>query len=98
MKDSKAIEYIQGKCPQFATHLKNKQQKNPDKLSLTVEELDLSVRSYNRIKKAGINTVKDLAEQTKTDIAKIRNCSEKCITEIENKLNELWLSYKSEDK
>lgn len=96
LKDSNAIEYIQSKYPQFSIHLKNKQQKISVRLSLTVDELDLTVRSYNCIKRAGINTVKDLTERTRTDMRSVRNLGTKCITEIENKLNELGLSYKSE--
>lgn len=94
LKDSDAIAYIQGKYPQFATHLK----KVPDKLFLTIEMLDLSVRSYNCLKRAGINTVKDLTERTQTDMRLVRNIDKKCITEIENKLNELGLSYKLEEE
>lgn len=71
-------------------------QKEEDKktqvLELSIEELDLSVRSYNCLKRAGINTVEDLANKTEEDMMKVRNLGRKSLEEVLNKMNELGLS------
>ena len=56
-------------------------------LERTIEELDLSVRSYNCLKRAGINTIADLLDKTIDDLGKVRNLGKKSIDEIEEKLN-----------
>jgi DNA-directed RNA polymerase subunit alpha len=61
-------------------------------LELSIEELDLSVRSYNCLKRAGINTVDDLASRTEEDMMKVRNLGRKSKEEILQKLAELGLS------
>ncbi|MBQ6554742.1 MAG: DNA-directed RNA polymerase subunit alpha [Firmicutes bacterium] len=61
-------------------------------LELSIEELDLSVRSYNCLKRAGINTVEDLASKTEEDMMKVRNLGRKSLEEVLNKLAELGLS------
>ena len=61
-------------------------------LELSIEELDLSVRSYNCLKRAGINTVEDLANKTEDDMMKVRNLGRKSLEEVLNKLAELGLS------
>jgi DNA-directed RNA polymerase subunit alpha len=61
-------------------------------LELSIEELDLSVRSYNCLKRAGINTVEDLANKTEEDMMKVRNLGRKSLEEVLNKLAELGLS------
>lgn len=60
-------------------------------LELSIEELDLSVRSYNCLKRAGINTVEDLASKTEEDMMKVRNLGRKSKEEILQKLAELGL-------
>ena len=65
-------------------------------LEMTVEELDLSVRSYNCLKRAGINTVEELTDKTEAEMMKVRNLGKKSLTEIKHKLNELELSLKEE--
>jgi DNA-directed RNA polymerase subunit alpha len=65
-------------------------------LEMTVEELDLSVRSYNCLKRAGINTVEELTDKTEPEMMKVRNLGKKSLTEIKQKLNELDLSLKDE--
>lgn len=65
-------------------------------LEMTVEELDLSVRSYNCLKRAGINTVEELTDKTEPETMKVRNLGKKSLTEIKQKLNELDLSLKDE--
>ena len=63
-------------------------------LEMTVEELDLSVRSYNCLKRAGINTVEELTDKTEPEMMKVRNLGKKSLTEIKQKLNELDLTLK----
>ena len=61
-------------------------------LEMTIEELDLSVRSYNCLKRAGINTVQELANKTEEDMMKVRNLGRKSLEEVKAKLEELGLS------
>lgn len=61
-------------------------------LEMTIEELDLSVRSYNCLKRAGINTVEDLISRTEEDMMKVRNLGKKSLEEVLQKLNALGLS------
>jgi len=63
-------------------------------LEMTIEELDLSVRSYNCLKRAGINTVQELAERSIEDMMKVRNLGKKSLEEVEHKLKALGLGLK----
>ena len=60
-------------------------------LEMTIEELDLSVRSYNCLKRAGINTVEELANKSEEDMMKVRNLGKKSLEEVIQKLEELGL-------
>ena len=66
-------------------------------LDKTIEELDLSVRSYNCLKRADIQTVKDLTERTEADMMKVRNLGQKSLEEIKLKLNDLGVSFRQDD-
>ena len=66
-------------------------------LDMTIEELDLSVRSYNRLKRAGIQTVQDLAAKSEDDMIKVRNLGKKSLKEVKEKLVELGLGFKPID-
>ena len=66
-------------------------------LEMSIEELDLSVRSYNCLKRAGINTVEDLACKTEEEMMKVRNLGKKSLEEVLNKIAELGLSLKPSD-
>lgn len=67
-------------------------------LEMTIEELDLSVRSFNCLKRAGINTVEELTQRTEEDMMKVRNLGKKSLEEVQQKLDALGLSLKvSED-
>lgn len=66
-------------------------------LDKTIEELDLSVRSYNCLKRADIQTVKDLTERTEADMMKVRNLGTKSLDEIKLKLAELGVGFRQED-
>ncbi|WP_273340809.1 DNA-directed RNA polymerase subunit alpha [Alloiococcus otitis] len=65
-------------------------------LEMTIEELDLSVRSYNCLKRAGINTVQELTDKTEPEMMKVRNLGRKSLEEVKNKLDDLDLSLKEE--
>lgn len=67
-------------------------------LEMTIEELDLSVRSYNCLKRAGINTVEELAQRTEEDMMKVRNLGRKSLEEVKHKLEELQLGLKPIDE
>ena len=66
-------------------------------LEMTIEELDLSVRSFNCLKRAGINTVEDLISKTQDDMMKVRNLGHKSLEEVINKLDTMGLALASED-
>ena len=66
-------------------------------LEMTIEELDLSVRSYNCLKRAGINNVEDLANKSEEDMMKVRNLGRKTLEEVINKLNQIGLCLKKEE-
>ncbi len=62
-------------------------------LEMTIEELDLSVRSYNCLKRAGINTVGELVRKPEEEMMKVRNLGKKSLEEVEQKLEELGLGF-----
>ena len=66
-------------------------------LDKTIEELDLSVRSYNCLKRADIQTIKDLTERTEADMMKVRNLGQKSLVEIKLKLADLGVGFRQED-
>ena len=66
-------------------------------LEMTIEELDLSVRSYNCLKRAGINTVLELASKSEDDMMKVSNLGRKSLEEVKAKLDELGLGLRKED-
>ena len=66
-------------------------------LELTIEELDLSVRSFNCLKRANINNVEDLISKTGDDMMKVRNMGRKSLEEVQNKLAMMGLSLASDD-
>ena len=71
---------------------------SPDtKLSMTIDELDLSVRSFNCLKRANINTVADLIGKTGEDMMKVRNMGKKSLDEVQKKLEMMGLSLANED-
>jgi DNA-directed RNA polymerase subunit alpha len=66
-------------------------------LEMTIEELDLSVRSFNCLKRAGINTVEDLISKTEDEMMKVRNLGRKSLEEVINKLAAMGLSLSREE-
>ena len=75
---------------------------NPDPvdkvLEMNIDELELSVRSYNCLKRAGINTVEELTNKTPEDMMKVRNLGRKSLEEVLSKLKELGLSLNSSEE
>lgn len=66
-------------------------------LEMTIEELELSVRSFNCLKRASINTVEELTHRTEDDMMKVRNLGKKSLDEVKHKLEELGLGLKPSD-
>ena len=66
-------------------------------LEMTIEELDMSVRSFNCLKRAGIDTVEDLTNRTEEDMIKVRNLGKKSLEEVIQKLRSLGLDLKKEE-
>ena len=67
-------------------------------LEMTIDDLDLSVRSFNCLKRAGINSVADLTQKTEEDMMKVRNLGRKSLDEVKKKLEELGLSLRQENE
>ena len=67
-------------------------------LEMTIEELDMSVRSFNCLKRAGIDTVEDLINRTEEDMIKVRNLGKKSLEEVIQKLHSLGLDLKKEEE
>ena len=67
-------------------------------LEMTIEELDMSVRSFNCLKRAGIDTVEDLTNRTEADMIKVRNLGKKSLEEVIQKLHSLGLDLKKEEE
>ncbi len=73
--------------------LNNPEEDNTSKvMEMTIEDLDLSVRSYNCLKRAEINTVADLMQKSEEDMIKVRNLGRKSLEEVKKKLQELGLT------
>lgn len=67
-------------------------------LEMTIEELELSVRSFNCLKRAAINTVEELTQKSEEDMMKVRNLGKKSLDEVKNKLEELGLGLRQSDE
>ena len=66
-------------------------------LEMSIEDLELSVRSFNCLKRAGISTVEDLANKTESEMMKVRNLGKKSLDEVTNKLHSLGLDFAEEE-
>ena len=67
------------------------------KLETSIDDLDFSVRAYNCLKRAGINTLGDLTEKTELEMMKVRNLGKKSLKEVIDKIKEMGLKFKEED-
>lgn len=77
--------------------VKKEEDKKEKVLEITIEELDLSVRSYNCLKRAGINTVEELIKRNEEEMMKVRNLGKKSLEEVEQKLEALGLKLRTDD-
>ena len=73
-----------------------KREQRSERLSASIEDISLSVRSYNCLKRAGIQTIHELTEKTRSEVEKIKNLGRKSLREIQKKLIEYGLSFKDE--
>ena len=71
--------------------IEREDEENSQILEMQIEDLDLSVRSYNCLKRAGINTVNELTKKSEEDMMKVRNLGKKSLKEVKQKLDELGL-------
>jgi DNA-directed RNA polymerase subunit alpha len=78
----------------MAERVEESQSKSPN---MMIEDLKLSVRAYNSLKRTGVNTVEELTRKTTEDMIKMRNLGRKSLEEVEDKLKELGLSFRRED-
>ena len=78
--------------------IEKEENKNERILEKSIEELELSVRSFNCLKRAGISTVEDLASKTESDMMKVRNLGKKSLDEVVAKLHALGLNFAPEDE
>ncbi|MCL2753588.1 MAG: DNA-directed RNA polymerase subunit alpha [Defluviitaleaceae bacterium] len=81
------------------TILTEKEDNNREKiLEMSIEEMDLSVRSYNCLKRAGINTVEDLVNKTEDEMIKVRNLGRKSLEEVLHRLNDFGMSLRPSEE
>ena len=73
------------------------EEKTENTLSMTIEDLDLSVRSFNCLKRAGIHTVEDLVNKTESEMMKVRNLGRKSFEEVMQKLASLGYKFPQEE-
>ena len=93
-------EYLQSeldKIRNITPEQRTEAEKKGTLLETTIDELDLSVRSYNCCKRAGINTLGDLCGKTYTEMTKVRNLGKRSLQEIESKMNEYGLRFRPEE-
>ena len=86
-------EHVQG----VEIMVEKEEDKKEKILEMTIEELDLSVRSFNCLKRAGINTVEELVQRNEDEMMKVRNLGRKSLEEVQQKLAALGLSLRSSD-
>ena len=85
--------------PESIEIMRDKEEDTKDKaLEMSIEELELSVRSFNCLKRAGINTVQELTLKTEEDMIKIRNLGRKSLDEVKNKLIEMGLGFAPDEE
>ncbi len=78
--------------------IEKEESKKEKVLEMSIEDLELSVRSFNCLKRAGISTVEDLANRSEADMMKVRNLGKKSLDEVTNKLHSLGLDFSREEE
>ena len=78
--------------------VEKEEEPKPKVLDMGIEDLNLSVRAYNGLKRAGVNTLEDLTQKTEEDMSKMRNLGSKSLEEVEFKLKDFGLSFRPDDE
>ncbi len=92
-----AVHQPDGPRKRRRNHGRKRRRQKEKILEITIEELDLSVRSYNCLKRAGINTVEELIMRDEEEMMKVRNLGKKSLEEVQQKLEALGLSLRKDD-
>lgn len=95
---AKLVVDLSGSIGEFNVLVNQEENKQQKVLEMTIEDLDLSVRSYNCLKRAGIHTVEDLTKKSDEDMLKVRNLGKKSLDEVIKKLEDLGLSLRNNDE
>ncbi len=95
---AKLVVDLCGSMNDFSVLVSQEEDKQQKVLGMTIEDLDLSVRSYNCLKRAGIHTVEDLTKKSGDDMLKVRNLGRKSLEEVNKKLEDLGLSLRNNDE
>jgi DNA-directed RNA polymerase subunit alpha len=95
LQDSLGIFRLSGDLPEVNPAGAPTGSKNPGEMN--IEDLDLSVRSFNCLKRAGINTVSDLSQKTEDEMMKVRNLGRKSLEEVKNKLADIGVALQEEE-
>ena len=91
MEHLKVMVELSEKAQEEEFMVERESEQNSQILEMQIEDLDLSVRSYNCLKRAGINTVNELTQKSEEDMMKVRNLGKKSLKEVKQKLDELGL-------
>ena len=83
---------------QMETLVSREEDKQTKVLEMTIEDMDLSVRSYNCLKRAGICTVEDLTQKSENDLAKVKNLGKRSLEEVQEKLQSYGLSLRNDEE
>ena len=94
---AKLVVDLCGSMSDISILVSQEEDKQQKVLEMTIEDLDLSVRSYNCLKRAGIQTVEDLTKKSEDDMLKVRNLGKKSLDEVIKKLEDLGLSLRNND-
>ena len=92
------LDLTEGVCETESIMAEKTDNEKEKVLDLTIDELDLSVRSFNCLKRAGINTVEDLIGRSEEDMMKVRNLGRKSLEEVIAKLNSFGFTLKKDDE
>jgi len=92
MDHLEVVVELSEKAPEEEFIVERESEQDSKILEMAIEDLDLSVRSYNCLKRAGIHTVQELTEKTEEDMMKVRNLGKKSLKEVKQKLEDLELS------
>ena len=85
-------------APNFGIVMEKEEDKMEKILEMSIDELDLSVRSFNCLKRAGINTVEELTQRNEDDMMRVRNLGRKSLEEVQQKLQALGLSLRQSEE